>query len=96
MPELVDESDQLVAANARLARLNVVAGAVGAVIGAGVLYLTNRPAITLALACVAFSAALVVSLMLPSITPHEEVTRQPRSTRSCTPRPSSPRRGRSR
>ena len=60
MPELVDESVQLVAANARLARLNVVAGAVGGVIGAGLLAI-RRPAITLALAASLFSAAIVAS-----------------------------------
>ena len=34
VPELVDEPDQLVAANSRLARLNVVAGAIGGGVGA--------------------------------------------------------------
>ena len=36
MPALVDEPDQLVAANSRLARLTVIAGAVGGAIGAAV------------------------------------------------------------
>jgi MFS family permease len=67
VPELVDDPDQLVSANSRLARLNVIAGAVGAGIGGAVLALTHNPQLTLALACVAFTAAGVVTLMLPSI-----------------------------
>ena len=51
-PALVDDPEQLVAANSRLARLNVVAGAVGGAVGGGVLWLTSSPALTLALACV--------------------------------------------
>jgi MFS family permease len=74
VPELVDETDQLVAANSRLARLNVISGAVGAALGGAVLAVTHRPTLTLALACIAFTAAGIVSLMLPSITPHEELT----------------------
>ena len=45
VPELVDEADQLVSANSRLARLNVIAGAIGAAIGGAVLAITHRPAI---------------------------------------------------
>ena len=74
VPELVDETDQLVAANSRLARLNVIAGAIGAAIGGAILAITHQPALTLALACVAFTGAGIVTLMLPSITPHEVVT----------------------
>ncbi len=43
VPELVDESDQLVAANSRLARLNVISGAVGAAMGGLVLAITHAP-----------------------------------------------------
>jgi MFS family permease len=74
VPELVDETDQLVAANSRLARLNVIAGAVGAAIGGALLAVTHRPTLTLGLACAFFAAAGVVSLMLPSITPGEVLT----------------------
>ncbi len=73
VPELVDETDQLVAANSRLARLNVIAGATGAAIGGGVLAVTHRPTLTLALACASFAAAGIVSLFLPSITPHDVI-----------------------
>jgi predicted MFS family arabinose efflux permease len=74
VPELVDDTDQLVSANSRLARLNVIAGATGAAIGGGVLALTHRPTVTLAMACVFFAAAGVVCLFLPSITPRDAVT----------------------
>jgi predicted MFS family arabinose efflux permease len=73
VPELVDETDQLVAANSRLARLNVIAGATGAALGAAVLAVSHRPTMTLALACVSFAAAGIVCLFLPSITPHEAI-----------------------
>lgn len=74
VPELVDEPDQLVSANSRLARLNVFAGAFGAGAGGAVLAVTGSAAATLALACVTFGLAGVVALMLPSITPHEVLT----------------------
>ncbi len=74
VPELVDGTDQLVAANSRLARLNVIAGATGGGIGGVVLAVTGSPAATLALACITFTVAGVVSLLLPSITPREVAT----------------------
>jgi MFS family permease len=74
VPELVDEPDQLVAANSRLARLNVVAGALGGGVGAALLAITGSPTATLALACVTFTAAGAFSLLLPSITPREVLT----------------------
>ncbi len=74
VPELVDGSDVLVSANSRLARFNVFAGAIGAGIGGAVLVITNSPALTLALACVAFTTAGLVTLTLPSITPREVLT----------------------
>lgn len=74
VPELVDEPDQLVAANSRLARLNVIAGAVGGGLGGLVIAVTGSAAVTLGLACVTFGAAGLVALSLPSITPHEVAT----------------------
>ena len=74
IPELVDEPEQLVAANSRLARLNVIAGALGAGVGGAMLAVTGSPAATLALACATFTAAAVLSLLLPSITPREVLT----------------------
>lgn len=74
VPELVDEPDQLVAANSRLARLNVIAGAVGGGAGGAVLAITGSAAATLALACVTLGVAGVCSLLLPSITPREVLT----------------------
>ena len=61
VPELVDETDQLVAANSRLARLNVIAGAIGAASAAPCSRITHHPTVTLALACVFFAAAGVVT-----------------------------------
>ena len=74
VPELVDEADQLVAANSRLARLNVIAGGVGAGLGGTVLAATGSAATTLGVACVLFGAAGIVALLLPSITPREVLT----------------------
>jgi hypothetical protein len=71
VPALVDEPDQLVAANSRLARLNVIAGGIGGAVGGAVLWLTSSPALTLALACGTFVASAVCMLTLPSITPPE-------------------------
>ncbi len=71
VPALVDEPDQLVAANSRLARMNVIAGGIGGLIGGAVLWLTSSPALTLALACGTFIASAVCMLTLPSITPPE-------------------------
>jgi MFS family permease len=73
IPELVDEPDQLVAANSRLARLNVIAGAIGGGVGGAALAITGSATVTLALACVTFTAAGVMSLMLPSIVHREEL-----------------------
>jgi MFS family permease len=73
IPELVDEPDQLVAANSRLARLNVIAGSIGGAIGGGLLALTGSAASTLFLACAAFTGAGVASLLLPSIERREEL-----------------------
>ena len=56
VPELVDETDQLVAANSRLARLNVIAGATGGGDRRCRAAVTGSPAVTLALACITFAA----------------------------------------
>lgn len=74
VPELVVEPDHLVAANSRLARLNVVAGAIGGGIGGAVLAITGSPAATLALACAVFVAAGIACAMLPSIPARDAVT----------------------
>ncbi len=73
VPELVQEHDQLVAANSRLARFSVVAGAAGGAVGGTALAVTGTAAVTLALACITFVAAGIASLMLPSVPPHEAV-----------------------
>ena len=73
VPELVDEADQLVAANSRLARLNVIAGAVGGAVGGAALAITGSPTVTLALACITYVGAGIASLSLPSVPPHEDV-----------------------
>ena len=74
VPELVDEPDQLVAANSRLARLNVIAGAIGAGVGGAALAITGSPAATLGLSCVTFGLAAATALRLPSSTPREVLT----------------------
>ena len=71
VPALVDDPSQLVAANSRIARLNVIAGGVGGAVGGAVLWLTSSPAVTLALACGTFVASAACMLTLPSITPPE-------------------------
>ena len=68
VPALVDEPDQLVGANSRLARLTVVAGGVGGAVGAAVLATTGSPVATLGLACAAFIGAALCTLRLPHVT----------------------------
>ncbi len=72
VPALVDEPDQLVGANSRLARLNVLAGTVGGIVGATVLAVTDSPAATLGIACATFVAAAIATLRLPQVTKSEE------------------------
>jgi Transmembrane secretion effector len=72
VPGLVREPDQLLSANARLARLTTVAAAVGGGIGAPVLALTS-PSVTLGLACAAFVAASAVALRLPTSPPASDI-----------------------
>lgn len=64
VPNLVDRPDQLVAANSRIARLNVFAGMIGGGVGAGLL-LVSSPATTLALASAAFIGAAVATTVVP-------------------------------
>ena len=71
-PGLVDEVDDLVAANSYLARLGVVAGGIGGGIGACVAALTS-PAVTLGLAAAAFLAAAAATSGLPDPIRHLEV-----------------------
>ncbi|MDQ3470557.1 MAG: MFS transporter [Actinomycetota bacterium] len=61
IPGLVGAPDELVAANSRLARLNVIAGAIGGAIGAALLA-TTSPTMTLAVASAAFVAAGAATL----------------------------------
>ena len=68
VPGLVDQPDQLVGANSRLARLTVIAGGVGGAVGAGVLAVTGSPAITLGLACATFVLAAIATMRLPQVT----------------------------
>ncbi|MET0578700.1 MAG: MFS transporter, partial [Ilumatobacteraceae bacterium] len=67
VPALVDEPDQLVGANSRLARLTVIAGGIGGAVGAAVLALTGSPAITLGLACATFLLAALATMRLPQV-----------------------------
>ena len=68
VPALVDEPDQLVGANSRLARLTVIAGGVGGAVGAAVLAVTGSPAVTLGLACATFVLAAIATMRLPQVT----------------------------
>ena len=70
VPGLVDRPSQLVAANSRLARLNIIAGAIGGVIGAVVLVFGSAP-LTLAMASAAFLAAAAATSRIPD--PHVPV-----------------------
>ncbi len=71
VPGLVDDPSQLVAANSRLARLSVIAGAVGGLAGAGLLAI-GSPAAAAALACALFIGAAIATLRLPDPRPAPE------------------------
>ena len=73
IPGLVDEVDDLVAANSYLARLGVVAGGVGGAVGASVAALSS-PAVTLGLAAATFVAAAAATSRLPDPIRHLAVT----------------------
>ena len=64
VPGLVDDSTQLVAANSRLARLNVIAGTVGGAIGAALLAIAT-PVVAASVAAVLFVGAAVAALRDP-------------------------------
>lgn len=73
IPGLVERAEDLVAANARLARLGVIAGGVAGAIGAPVVALAS-PAAALALAALAFVAAAIVNSTVPEPAPSVEIT----------------------
>lgn len=73
VPGLVESPSQLVSANSRLARLNVIAGGIGGALGAAVLSLGSAM-MTLALAAAAFLVAAVVTTRLPDPLHHALVT----------------------
>lgn len=79
VPGLVDDSDQLVAANARLSRLAGLAGALAAPLAAGLMALGNAEDVLRVGSLVYFSGA-ALALLIPSI--HEEPTAQPQVGRS--------------
>jgi MFS family permease len=64
VPGLVADPDQLLAANARLARVGTIAAAIGGAVGAALMALTS-PSVTLGLACAVFVVAAVLTLRLP-------------------------------
>jgi len=68
VPGLVAEADHLVAANSRLAVLNVIAGGIGGTVGA-TLVATTSPTITLAVASACFIVAGAVTLRVPEPAP---------------------------
>src|SRR3954471_9249432 len=66
---LVDDDNQLVAANAQLARMGTIGGVAGGAMGAALLHFT-RPAVAVAAAAVAHALALVIGWRLPRHTAH--------------------------
>jgi MFS family permease len=64
VPGLVAHPDQLLATNARLARVGTIAAAIGGIVGAPLMALTS-PSVTLGLACAVFVVAAVLTLRLP-------------------------------
>ncbi|MFV0308571.1 MAG: MFS transporter [Desertimonas sp.] len=73
IPGLVEHAEDLVAANARLARLGVIAGGAAGAVGVPLATLAS-PAITLALAALAFLAAAAVTSRVPEPARGVEVT----------------------
>ena len=63
-PGLVDDSSQLVSANSRLARLNVIAGTVGGAVGAALLAIST-PMVAASGAAVLFVGAAIATLRVP-------------------------------
>lgn len=72
MPGLVDDPSHLVAANSRLARLNVVAGLAGGAVGAGILVIST-PTIAAALAGLLFLGSAIATVAIPDPGPDVEV-----------------------
>jgi predicted MFS family arabinose efflux permease len=72
VPGLVSAPDQLLAANARLARLGTIAAAIGGAVGAPVMALTS-PSVTLGMACAVFVAAAAVAMRLPTTPPAADI-----------------------
>ncbi len=72
VPGLVAAPDQLLSANARLARITTLAAAAGGAIGAPLMALTS-PSVTLGVACGMFLAAAVVALRLPKAAPPPDI-----------------------
>lgn len=73
VPGLVESPSQLVSANSRLARLNVIAGGVGGAIGVAVLTLSSA-VMTLGLAAALFFLAAAATSRLPDPLHHALVT----------------------
>lgn len=71
VPSLVDQPEQLVSANSRLARISLVAGTIGGISGAGLLAATS-PRVTLTLACIGFVVAGLAATRLPAPAPIDE------------------------
>jgi hypothetical protein len=71
VPGLVDSPAHLVSANSRLARINIISGAVGGAVGAAVLAVGASATLTLALASAAFFAAAAATSRIPD--PHAPV-----------------------
>lgn len=65
VPSLVDQPEHLVSANSRLARISLIAGAVGGSLGAAILAATSAH-VTLALACLGFAGAGYFAIRLPT------------------------------
>ena len=70
VPGLVDSPSHLVSANSRLARINIISGALGGAVGAAVLAVGSAT-LTLALASAAFLAAAAATSRIPD--PHVPV-----------------------
>ncbi len=68
VPGLVRDPGRLVSANSRLARLSVIAGAVGGLLGTGLLAVSS-PGVSAGVAGALFLGAAVVTTRLPAIAP---------------------------
>lgn len=66
VPGLVEDPDQLVAANSRLSRLSAASGAVGAVLATGLMYLGGAPAV-LRVGSLVYFAGAAVAMWIPRL-----------------------------